>query len=204
MKKQSKMLEGIKIGLELIAQGEYIVDEEKGKMYNKRLKEVGKVGKDSGNVYYVIKGIDILAHRLLYAYYHGGIEALKEDMVIKHIDGNKQNNRRDNLVQLPRKGWKQALEEIKKQRETALIQLELALSLPQEVGEVIEGETAAGAHDSTLDEKEVEARRIYEVLLAGKTMKEVAAEFNVPVHRVYDIKRRKSYKKATADLPALA
>lgn len=196
MKKQSKMLEGIKIGLELIAQGEYIVDEEKGKMYNKRLKEVGKVGKDSGNVYYVIKGIDILAHRLLYAYYHGGVEALKEDMVIKHIDGNKQNNRRDNLVQLPRKGWNQALEEFKKLRE-------MTLSQPQEVYEVEKGKKAAEAHNSRLDEKELEARRIYEALLAGKTMKEVAAEFNVPVHRVYDIKRRKSYKKATAELPAL-
>jgi hypothetical protein len=41
-----------------------------------------------------------------------------------------------------------------------------------------------------------------ELLLAGKTIKEVAMEFDVKRSRVADVKRGKSNGKATADLRA--
>ena len=186
----SKMMEGIKIALELIEDGQYIVDVEEGKMYNKQLKEVGSLDKPSGNIFYVIKGVDILAHRLLYAYYNGRtVDALKEGHVVKHLDGNKQNNTPDNLVQVPRKGAKKALEAIIAERAKGVVAP--APQAPQ--AEVV-------AETTNYTEKELEARNIMQELLNGLTIKEVAEKLNVKTSRVYDVKRGKSNAKATEDL----
>lgn len=195
--KMSKMHMGIMLALEAIDNGEYKVDSELGVMHNaKTLKQIGSLDKPSGNIFYVIKGVDILAHRLLYAYYNGGIDALKDGMVIKHLDENKANNAHGNLVQVPRKGAKKALEAL---RTGKAVEVSVATA---EEGTLTEEELTAEvvAETTTYTEKELEARKIMELLIEGFTMKEVIATLSVKQSRVYDVKRGKSNGKATADL----
>ncbi|PFB07264.1 hypothetical protein CN383_00145 [Priestia megaterium] len=182
---KSKMLEGIKVTLELVKEGTYVI--QNGELFNKAGVRLGRVGKDSGNVFYVVKGYHILAGRLMYAYYNGNTaDVLKEDSVITYIDGNKQNNRKGNVVQLPRKGMKQALKALR----TGLC-CPLVVSAPNTA-------TAPTAYT----EAQLQARRIMELLLAGKTVKEVAMEYDIKTQKVRDIIRGKSSGKATADLRA--
>jgi hypothetical protein len=107
----SKMYMGIKLALESINNGgAYEIIE--GSLYNGE-KKLGSLDKKSGNIYYVIKGIDIVASRLHYAYHNGGIDSLLDGHGIHFLDGDRTNLQRDNLVQLPRKGYKKALEELR-------------------------------------------------------------------------------------------
>ncbi|MGD6964056.1 HNH endonuclease [Fictibacillus phosphorivorans] len=174
----SKMYEGIKQALKLIEDGEYNVIN--GNLYRKG-KRLGSLDKKSGNVFYVIKGVDIISQRLLYAYYHG-IDSLKEGEGISHINGDRSDNRENNLVALPRKGGKQMLAEIR-----IGLCTDLYCKLPT-------------AEEVNYTEKELQARAIVQELINGKTIKEVAEQFNVPNQRIYDIKKGKSSGKATADL----
>jgi hypothetical protein len=222
MKKQSKMLEGIKVTLELVEAGEYKIEE--GKLYNKAGKELGRVGKDSGNVFFVVKGFHIIAGRLMYAHYNGGVEALKEGEVVVHLDENKENNTKENLVQVPRKGMKEALRVLrggepapvvekpakpKKAKaktevaeEVAPVTIEEPVAVEEFVVAETPVETPTPVETTDYTEAEQEARRMMELLLAGKTIKEVAMEFDVKRSRVADVKRGKSNGKATADLRA--
>lgn len=216
MKKQSKMLEGIKVTLELVEAGEYKIEE--GKLYNKAGKELGRVGKDSGNVFFVVKGFHIIAGRLMYAFYNGGVEALKEGEVVVHLDENKENNVKENLVQVPRKGMKEALRVLRggepapvvekpakpkkakaktEEAEVAPVVIEEPVAV-EEVVAPVEAPTPVETADYT--EAEKEARRMMELLIAGKTITEVAKEMEVKRSRVADVKRGKSNGKATADL----
>lgn len=199
--KMSKMHMGIVVALEEIANGTYIVDAEEGTMHNaKTLKLIGSLDKPSGNVFYVIKGVDILAHRLLYAYYHGGIEVLNGDMVIKHLDENKANNSIGNLVQVPRKGWKQALADLKAGR---TVEVSHTMEVVTEVEEGTQGELEMEV-PVTLTAKEQEAVAIWNLLLEGKTIKEVAEALGLKTSRVHDVKRGKSNAKVTSQLQPLA
>lgn len=222
MKKQSKMLEGIKVTLELVEAGEYKIEE--GKLYNKADKELGRVGKDSGNVFFVVKGFHIIAGRLMYAHYNGGVEALKEGEVVVHLDENKENNTKENLVQVPRKGMKEALrvlrggepapvvekpakpKKAKAKTEVAEEVAPVTIKEPVAVEEFVVAETPVETptpvETTDYTEAEQEARRMMELLLAGKTIKEVAMEFDVKRSRVADVKRGKSNGKATEDLRA--
>jgi hypothetical protein len=191
--KMSKMHAGIVVALEEIANGTYIVNAEEGTLHNaKTLKLIGSLDKPSGNVFYVIKGVDILAHRLLYAQYNGGINALNGDMVIKHLNGNKADNRKANLVQVPRKGWKQALEALQKGNVAEVNEV----VVPVVVGEEL--------NMDNLSDKEKEAVAIWNKLLEGKSIKEVAEEMGLKVSRVHDVKRGKSNAKVTSQLQPLA
>jgi hypothetical protein len=173
----SKMHAGIIVALEMINNGEYTVDRETGTMFNKAGKKIGSLDKPSGSVFYVIKGVDILAHRLLYAYYHGcTINALVEEMVVKHLDGDKANNAESNLVQVPRKGQKQALEAIKtcKAVEISVARTEDNVVAPTEIS----GDDLIIA--------------IWKDILAGITNAEIAEKYNVKAVKVNDIRRGKS------------
>ena len=185
------MLVGIEKALELIANGDYKVIETEGALYNKQCRKIGSLDKPSGNIFYVINRIDILAQRLLYAYYNGGAEALIEGQIITHLDGNKQNNRKNNLTQLPRKGMKQALNNLRKGMCCPVI-----ANAPQASKTVI----TATTHPTQYTAQEQQARDILETLIEGRTVKEVAEMFNVKEYNVRDIRRGKSRGKATADL----
>lgn len=218
MAKTSKMLEGIKVTLELVEAGEYKIEE--GKLYNKAGKELGRVGKDSGNVFFVVKGFHIIAGRLMYAFYNGGVEALKENEVVVHLDENKENNVKENLVQVPRKGMKEALRVLRggepapekpakpkkakaeKPAETEEAEVTpVVIDEPVAVEEVAPVEAPANVEETTeYTAEQQEARRMLELLIAGKTVKEVALEMEVKTQKVRDVKRGKSHGKATADL----
>lgn len=181
------MLVGIEKALKLIGNGDYKVIETEGALYNKQCRKIGSLDKPSGNIFYVINRIDILAQRLMYAYYNGGAEALIEGQIITHIDGNKQNNRKHNLIQLPRKGMKQALNNLRKGMCCPLVKAKPNVNTAPNIA-------------TQYTAQEQQARDILEALIAGKTVKEVAEMFNVKEYNVRDIRRGKGKKKATADL----
>jgi hypothetical protein len=181
---KSKMYEGIKQALALIEAGEYQVIN--GNLYRNG-KKLGSLDKRSGNVYYVIKGVDIVASRLFYAYFNGGVDSLLDGHGIHYLDDNRLNNTASNLVQLPRKGYRKALEELCKGLAT-----ELNCPLPNT--------TADNTPQGTYTAKELEARAIMQELNAGLPIVEVAKKLGVKTSRCYDVKRGKVNYKATADL----
>lgn len=188
MAKQSKMMEGIKVALELIDNGVYeIID---SSLYRGERK-LGSKDKQSGNIFYVIKGVDILAQRLHYAYHNGGVDSLKEGYGIHFLDGNRENLTKDNLVQLPRKGAKAKLTELRKG---------LSSPLPITPQEVPTNNGIQAEEDTTYTAKELEARKIMQLVNKGLSNKEVAEQLGVKASRVNDVKRGKSNAKATADL----
>jgi HNH endonuclease len=93
--------EKVKKILELIESGKYYVED--GKIF------CSKTGKEktarNGKGYKVIsyrengKKFIVLQHRVLYAYYHG-LDSLDPNKTINHIDGNKDNNTKENLEQI--------------------------------------------------------------------------------------------------------
>jgi hypothetical protein len=193
----SKMHAGIITALEMINNGDYTVDREKGEMYNKVSKKIGSLDKPSGSVFYVIKGVDILAHRLLYAYYNGcTINALVDDMVVKHLDGNKANNAEGNLVQVPRKGQKQALEDLKAGRT-----VEVSVARAEE----LEGNTEVTEEEPTQEVAEVKPteednvvtpqgtpeEQATALLQAGElSIKEVAEQTGLKYKKVWGMKKK--------------
>jgi hypothetical protein len=190
---ESKMKQGIRTALESINNGgTYEIIE--GSLYNGE-KKLGSLDKASGNIYYVIKGVDILASRLHYAYHNGGVERLKEGHGIHFLDDNRLNLNGDNLVQLPRKGYKQALTKL---RTGMCSPLPFKLEQPLETYKV-PTEEVKPTDTPQYTEKELQARAIMQALNAGKTVKEVAEQFNVPSHRVRDVRNGKSNGKATVD-----
>lgn len=198
MKKVTKMMTGIKVALELVEAGDYTINTD-GTMFNKAGKKIGSLDKPSGNIFYVIKGVDILAHRLHYAYYHGYETLLDETKIVKHLDGCKQNNGIDNLVMVNRKGWKKELEA----KRNGLNIEAVAVEAPQ-APVVEEAPVQEPTVDLTgLNEKEQEAVMIWEALLEGHTIKEVAEKLNIKTSRVYDVKRKKSNADVTDRLPQL-
>lgn len=182
--------------MNLIEEGEYTVNVETAELFNKRGKKLGKVGADSGLTYYQIKGISFVGAKF-WAVVHGYSieEVMNTKNAIYYLDDNKQNMTADNIVVLPKKGAKDALEEIRQERRSDL-EPEL-IELFDEL-DTIEQD----AEDFTQDE--LQARRIMHALNAGKSIKEVAEQFNVSKYKVYDIRRGKSHGKATEDLRVIA
>ena len=98
--------ESIKYNLELIKKGKLIVDDS-GRIF--KLLDTGykfRCEYLNGYGYYQLssylgnyKYATCLSHRLLFAYYHG-IDAINSGLVIHHIDYNKTNNKKDNLIQI--------------------------------------------------------------------------------------------------------
>lgn len=109
----------IEIGLDLIALGVYIVDD--GRLFRSG-KEIGRVHKATGTIYYDIQDFEIIGHKFMYAYYYGE-QNLNTDLIITHIDGDKQNNRPGNIVQIPRKGAKKLTAQLKAGDRVALEEL---------------------------------------------------------------------------------
>ena len=207
-RERSKMTEGIEILLGLIKEGVYKVKD--GKLYNRKNIAIGRVGKDSGNMYFVSKGYHILAHRLFYAYYHG-MDKLDPEMVVTHIDGNKQNNVKENLIQLPRKGMKETVETLrKKHREKEKTELAIQDNKMETATELapnnIKGTSLISqpliqeVPEQQFTENEVRARGVFKLLSQGHSLKEIAEQTGMKRQQVYDIKRGKSFNKATKDL----
>lgn len=175
--------EKVKMALEAINNGEY---EFKGGLLYKGGKALkGSIGSEDGQKWYSIKNKSVQGQKLAYAYYHG-FEALDPAKMIKHLDGDKLNNRKENLVQVSKKGWKAELEKAR-----------IGLSCP------LSTTPQATTETTNYNDKQLQARNIMLDILVGKlTMKEIAEKHGVKPQKVYDIKKGKSSSKATADLRA--
>jgi hypothetical protein len=170
---KSKMYEGIVNALTLIENGDYTVFN--GELFNKQGKKVGSLDKASGSIFYVIKGIDIIAQRLMFAVYHGAV-SLKEGEGIHHLDGDKTNNLEGNLVQLPRKGHKQAL--------TAL---RVGLACPLQLQAIT---TATPQEPTPLEGVELVNAIKADLAEGTHSIKDIANKYGVKYKRVYDIKKK--------------
>lgn len=206
---KSKMMVGIEQAVELIKEGEYTV--ENGNLFNKAGKQIGSLDKPSGNIFYVIKKIDILAQRLMYAYYNGGADALKEGEVVTHLDGNKQNNTADNLVQLARKGMKAELARLRSEKGIEVAETVKAPAKPKakkvaKIKAVDSGmvHTVAQAPQAQQTEEYTEAEKtalaVWDLIKAGKTTKEITETLDVKPQWVRDVKRGKTAKRVTKPL----
>jgi hypothetical protein len=81
--------------LNRITEGYYrVVD---GQLYRNG-KKLGTIGKN-GYIEYRSSNKRVYAHRLMYAYYNG-LDNLDSKLSINHIDGNKLNNKKENLEQI--------------------------------------------------------------------------------------------------------
>lgn len=189
-KNNGKVIERIEKVLDMVAEGTYSIDRTNGKLSKGDKVLKGSVGTEDGQQWYTVKGMSIQGQRLAYAYYHG-VSALtaNTDSVVKHLDGNKLNNGEDNLVLVSKKGWKEQLE---------------AMRQGQNIDPNTPPAPAEPTGGQTWNEKELEARAIWMELVNGLTIKEVAEKLDVKKSRVYDVKRGKSNRNATADLPEIA
>lgn len=169
---KSKMYAGITLLLELVKEGAYTV--QNGELYNAKGSKVGKIGADSKQVFYTVRGYHLQASRFYYAYYNGGVDALKDGEGIYYLDGNKLNNVEGNLVQLPKRGAKAALVKLRK---------DMSCSLPLAVQPL-----ADNAEDKaeTLPPEEVAKA----LLAEGKSVKEVAAITGLKYKKAWDINRK--------------
>lgn len=202
-KNTGKVIENIKVVLGMVQTGEggYSVDAGLGKLCKNGKPLKGSVGSEDGQQWYTVKGMNLQGQKLMYAYYHG-VDALDPAQVIKHLDGDKLRNTVDNLVQVPKKGWKQALEAKREGLNLEAVSTEGAPAPATPAP--VQPEAPVATEEPTYTEKELEARKIWMELHGGATIKEVASKLGVKESRVYDVKRGKSNASAVADLPALA
>lgn len=95
-------IDKVRLALERIQRGEIYVKED-GTMFYKNgseLTSLTKKGYKKMSVRRDGKKFEVLQHRALFAYYHG-IDSLSEKLTINHIDGNRLNNSKENLEQVP-------------------------------------------------------------------------------------------------------
>lgn len=170
----SKMQEGIKQALQLIEEGKYAVED--GKLYNANGKCLGSVDKNSGNMFVVIRGIDILLQRLMYAHYHG-FDSLKEGEGIYFLDEDRTNLRKENLVQLPRKG-----------ATTKLLELRTGLSCPLQAPPTPLTKAEPTAEDNAVATAEEQA--IQDIKEGTLNCKEIALKNNVAYKKVLRLKNK--------------
>jgi HNH endonuclease len=151
-----------------INKGDYVVKD--GKIYKKTskgLKRCGTYDKDGyrqvglriGDYVYTVK-----EHRLLYAYYHG-LGKLDDNLTINHINGKKDDNRKENLEQVT-------------QSENNIHSLKMGLRKPPK------GEKHVNAKLT-----EEQARQIKRMLNAGINHIEIAKKLGVSYFCVFNIKR---------------
>lgn len=220
-KNTGAVIERIAKVLEMVKEGTYNVTAD-GNLYKGEKLVKGSIGSEDGQRWYNIKGMSVQGQRLMYAYFNGGAEALDNNKVVKHLDDNKLNNAGTNLVQVNKNGWKAELEELRLAQGIVIgeavdtlvtatpapvkpVTVEVPVEAPQApvVTEVAPAPQAGGLDRSKLTEKQMEAVIIWEALLEGNTIKEVAEKLNVKASRVYDVKRGKSNADVTSQLPAL-
>lgn len=151
-----------------IEQGVYTVVE--GHLYNKHGKKLGTINKRGYRVYSsTVNGKQILvyAHRLMFAYYNG-LDNLNPKLTINHIDGNKDNNRNENLEQISK------LENTKHQWDNDL------------------GKRGSECSYAKLTEDDVV--KIKRMLREGLAQRKIAEMFNVSRSAILQINRGYSWK----------
>lgn len=202
--------------LEMVQEGVYSITEA-GELYkgNKLIK--GSVGTEDKQRWYSVKGMSIQGQKLMYAYYHGLESIMDANKVVKQLDGDTLNNAKSNLVLVSKNGWKAELEELRKNGGVAIVEAPVTTTVSAPVEPVTEAPTAVTVavtapvsapvsptlDRSKLNAKQLEAVAIWELLLEGLTIKEVAEKLGVKASRVYDVKRKKSNADVTNLLPAL-
>lgn len=179
MKAKTKHL--VRILLERIHSGELFVKD--GELY--RTNNGALVGGKDKLGYRVVtitfegKRRSVKLHRVLYAYYHG-INALDDDLVINHLDGNPANNRGENLEQV-----------------TNGQNIKHYYNLRLKNGE----DGPLGHHHKITKEEAALAKKLLE---NGETISDVARHFNVDVGSIKHIETGKSFSYVdTKDVPLL-
>jgi hypothetical protein len=95
-------IDKVRLALERIQRGEIRVKED-GTMFYKNgseLMSLTKKGYKKMSFRNDGKKFEVLQHRVLFAYYHG-FDSLSKKLTINHIDGNRLNNSKENLEQIP-------------------------------------------------------------------------------------------------------
>ena len=159
--------------IDRINKGDFVVKD--GKIYKKTskgLKRCGTYDKDGyrqvglriGDYAYTVK-----EHRLLYAYYHG-LDKLDDNLTINHINGKKDDNRKENLEQVT-------------QSENNIHAYRMGLNKP------LRGEKSARA--KLTEEQAIQIKRM---LNAGINHIEIAKKLGVSYFCVFNIKRGRTWK----------
>lgn len=227
-KNTGAVIERIAKVLGMVEEGIYNVTAD-GNLYKGEKLIKGSIGSEDGQRWYNVKGMSVQGQRLMYAYFNGGADALDNNKVVKHLDDNKLNNAGTNLVQVNKSGWKAELDALRLANgivigeepaqpvtvapvkpvtvEAPQVEVVAPVEVAPEV--VVAPAPVAPTQEGTLDrtkltEKQMEAVIIWEALLEGMTIKEVAEKLNVKASRVYDVKRGKSNADVTSQLPQLA
>lgn len=183
--------------LAMVEEGTYRIEASTGNLYKGEKLIKGSVGTEDGQRWYNIKGMSLQGQRLMYAYYNG-LDALDLAKVVKHLDGDKLNNAKGNLVQVSKNGWKAELEALRDSNAQVVEATGEIVVSTEFAPEPVQPEQPELFTMYT--EKEREARAIMQLVNEGKTIKEVAEICNVKTSRVYDVKRGKSNASATADM----
>jgi len=159
----NKTEKGLYILLEQVRQGKYKVKD--GELYDSKGRKLGSVKKNGYKRYYVRNGdfkCSVYAHRFMYLYYYGHIDP---EMTINHKNGNKLDNRKENLEEVTRS------ENTKHSFEVGL-------------------QSSVGSNNPFSKLTEEDVKKIKELLRAKRyKQKEIAKMFNVSPSNIRSIKK---------------